>query len=256
MSASINYTNKIKFYIIKALQNGLLDCTTPPSFEEIEIQEPKQISPQTMFKTIDKMLPINNESNCNTTSKTCNSGSSKEASELLQHLSVIITNENRSAEDVKEGQQLINNLSNILHGNNNCNGFATEPGDSLEDSGHSSIAPDEALEELKTSCKSDSSVPLSKHNEKRRLSQSFSTAPPKPSSFKCMPLKSIKGKGPLFSNEELNKNLITEGAKLKPIKAAVKPNNGFKGPLKAIIPIGDMSKDKSILIHYVTSYNN
>lgn len=288
----------------------MLDSTAPPEFCELSDlktdDEQLKKDAETVFKTVDKLLPttttnnfeikINHRTkpsvpcpivpvdnlstisgvsgNSNDTkssqnfpsilheSKKSNTSSNKSnAKEILQNLSEILNNSRRSDIQKSEGQQMLDNLANLL-----CDNSIQ----SLSDSGHSSITNDEpvvekVLDGQSNSCSSEVSVNKSENNlkslnlslkhkktENKRTSQSFCA----PSSSKITPkvnknVSSDAGKN--TSRKSLNntansknssQNSIVNSSRSS-IAGKSKSNDVKRGPMKAVLPIKDMSKRSS-----------
>ncbi|KAF2905446.1 hypothetical protein ILUMI_00730 [Ignelater luminosus] len=191
---------------------------------------------------------------------------SRNANELLQNLSVIINNDGRDLKQKLEGQQLLCDLASIL-----CSDSSKVSSTKLEhseDSGHSSIEQEEhqneqelpicyqVLDLTTTASKSndnEQALDLSMkskdiQNCNKRSSQSFSFPSSRQSSAK-LPANiktgpSIKSSTSLDSKRDHSTN--NEFNKLKPKRVEQKTNGTRKGPLKAVIPLGNMAKCKSL----------
>lgn len=202
------------------------------------------------------------------TNSQCNSSNgslkSRNANELLKDLSEIINNDERDPKRKLEGQQLLSGLANILCSDSSK--VSSNKLESSEDSGHSSIEQEEQQNEqdlpvcyqvldLRTtnskSTDNERVLDLSMkskdiQNCNKRSSQSFSFPSSRQSSAK-LPASitagpSIKSSTSLDSKRDHSNS---EFNKLKPKRIEQKTNVMRKGPLKAVIPLGNMAKCKS-----------
>ncbi|KAF5276284.1 hypothetical protein FQA39_LY06633 [Lamprigera yunnana] len=245
-----------------------IDCTTPPEFVDIEEEQSKNATTEVIVKELDtielcsvgldceeNLLPENKikeslshifrHSSKHSESR---NDSSYDANQLLIDLSAIINNECRDMKQTKEGQQLLFSLAEILCSNNAK--MSNEKCDSLVDSRHSSIEQEDQQNKDFNVCfgildlrinKSDPehaldlSMKISKE-ENKRLSQSF-TVPQPPKLF-------IKHSQSI--SESSKRSILKSGTSSK-LKSKKIENKKYisRGPLKAILPVMDMSKCKS-----------
>ncbi|XP_072380454.1 uncharacterized protein [Diabrotica undecimpunctata] len=244
-------------------ENGPLDSTPQPEWPtdmddsgSRNEENDHKVDTETVFKTIDKLVPsLKSKSEPNTKSSSSSSSStrSRDAKEMLQNLSDIFNTTHKSDKMKLEGRKLLSSLAEILNN--------TQSSKDEEDSGHSSIIdndsdkdkPDMAdgieptqiseqpqtieptvKSEAKTTSQLSQSSSLDKKEQKleRRNSSISSVSLPttnKPRTSSNA-VKSAPNIGPSF------------GSKFKPKIG----NPGLKaGPLRAVIPVKDMKKRHS-----------
>lgn len=123
----------------------MLDCTPAPDFESIDdniVEENRKCDRETVFKMIDKMLPVNAENTDKSNSKNSSNSSDNvkvnssqhSAKEAIQSLAEILNSEHLNENRKLKGQHLLKSLAGILCNENNSREIS-----SLDDSGHSSI---------------------------------------------------------------------------------------------------------------------
>ncbi|CAG9822969.1 unnamed protein product [Phaedon cochleariae] len=253
----------------------VLDSTPQPSWpsdlDESVDNEKKLVNTETVFKTVDKLLPeglhISNEF-----MKPQNFDSPNEPKDvkgILQNLSEILNITHRSDQEKSQGQNLLSSLAEMLHGSSS----GSKP-QNLDDSGHSSFVEQnespnhekyECYEILDLSKKSldsdkirsfDNILDLSSKVEKKinpRLSQSFCTIPPsirvtkpyiKVRNSSASGLGSIKNESGTSNLSSKSNDSQGSGNNLPKIFKS-KPSSAIanKGPLKAIIPVKDMRRN-------------
>ncbi|KAF5289998.1 hypothetical protein FQR65_LT11664 [Abscondita terminalis] len=249
-----------------SMTENSLDCITPPELVEAEELEEKIVNTETIFKVIDKIAPAPIQENptecidntCKTSTATekdefkenlnnifnnsrkqsssSETSSTHDPKELLTSLYSIINKENSGSKRNEKGQQLLLGLANFLCSQNKSENF--------DDSGHSSIEQEDQQNNLQDSYealdlrinKSDIETGLESKTENKRLSQSFSL-PSQPKSIKNENSKNNSESSSINSSKK-----STLMSKLKPKKLDDKGKKISKGPLKAVIPVMDMSK--------------
>lgn len=133
----------------------MLDSTPAPNFEDIENipEENKKCDTEKVLKMIDRLLPSNKSENTNndkSNSKNSSNGSDNlkvncsqhSAKEAIQSLQDILNSENFNEKRKTAGQHLLKSLAGILCDENNSEDIS-----SLNDSGHSSIEPEQDVQE-------------------------------------------------------------------------------------------------------------
>ncbi|XP_056644981.1 uncharacterized protein DDB_G0288805-like [Diorhabda sublineata] len=235
-------------FLNDCFENGPLDSTPQPEWpndldESIKSKESVNTT-ESVFKTVDKLLPNNvpvyGEFNRKSSSSKSSSASSKsrEAKDILQNLSDIFNTTHKSEKQKSEGLLLLNNLAEML------NNTPTSKYDALEDSGHSSILHNESdkpdsnvetnykknsdfLHKLKSSNNSEENRKKNSGKlEKRNVSIDINSSKNRNNSN-----SSVK------SNDSNGSSSIGVKIKSKFGTAGVK-----KGPLRAVIPIKEMKK--------------
>ncbi|KAK5644516.1 hypothetical protein RI129_005816 [Pyrocoelia pectoralis] len=256
------------------VQEVSLDCESPPKLVDLDEEELPINNADSVFKQVNKLLP--QEDNKHDNGELCqkeevkknlsnifenvqrrrsssSSGSTRDPNEILLNLSAIINNDRRDSKQSQEGRQLLYSLADILCAEN----LSKSKCDHLDDSGHSSIEQEEQNDQDVNACfevfdvrmisKSNDdmqALDLSTKNKtdgSRRLSQSF-TLPSPPKLFNR--LKSHSTSGSSISSSKVG-SVKTNVSKLKPKKIEDK-RKSTKGPLKAVIPVMDMAKGKSV----------
>lgn len=228
-----------------------------------------------IFNVDNKKLSTSKASHCS------NKSQSRDAKSILHNLSAIINSENRSEQQKSEGQNLLFSLADILC-NENSNKNSSNDGERSEDSGHSSIDQDiacmnkheidssfNALDlrvhaEAATNELKPLDLSISKMKRGNEINKSVTEVAEGHSDVKLknslkltnnsVMSKSKNGPICLSSSNSLNsiKNIsgLSSLGKLKPkkIDSKVVPE---KGPLKAMIPVGSMSKTNGIFVKII-----
>lgn len=205
-----------------------------------------------------------------------NNSKSQDTKSILHNLSEILSNDHPSAQQKSEGQNLLFSLADILCSNDNRNSLTEQ--EQSEDSGHSSIDHDilsTNKQEINTSCDaldlrinvesiSEQIKPLDlsmskgrKLNEPDEMGLKITEAgmnmkgSSKLSSYistnKSRNISMCSNNSRNLSNMKTNMSDLPSFGKLKP-KRMDKNVIPEKGPLKAMIPIGNMAKPKGIFL--------
>lgn len=281
------YSSRIQYeqnHVAALDEMNILDSTPQPEFADIEENhENKKCDTETIFKTVDKMLPPINKlttqiegtiavnSNLeidsqevnvdvcenqlklsiSQTSNKSNNLKSKDTKKILQNLSEILHNENRSTEQVTEGNKLLRSLANILNSDSSGSYLkaTSSTSESLEDSGHSSIQVEQSdlAENVYENTKS-----LKPQKELETDSNSFSNL------NKILDTQTIKSnKQEACESNNIKDKMNNDLPSLLKLKTKTKDRfASMKGPLKAMLPLGKLSKKGSFNLYHVHQFKS
>lgn len=201
-----------------------LNSTTPPSLEILEETDQPEVKcdTETVFKKIDQLLPTVNKISPETADK--NTSKSEETQAILHNLSAILDKECRDPNAKQQGHDLISSLAVII--TKKRLSFSCDRS-SLEDSGHSSIDGDLDDQPLDLRMnKSAKGEQVSKPRFSRSLTDGNGSS------------KAETGK----MSESLKNQEESGKMKFKLKKTTEKAAVSKTGPLKAVIPITNMTK--------------
>lgn len=251
-------------FLDERFEHGLLDSTPQPDWpndlnESVKSKESvdNKTSTDSVFKTVDKLLPINIEvSKRNSSTKSSNASSkSRDAKHILQNLSDIFNTTHKSEKQKSEGVLLLNNLFEML------NETQANKDDGLDDSGNLSIIHNESDKN-----KTDSNVATNNKKETDCLQKIDSSVNSdiaetdtkkcviaSPCSAKKLPRKLEKRNSSIDINSSRNRNNSNSSAVKSndsngsssngpKIKSKLGMGGPKKGPLRAVIPVKEMKK--------------
>ncbi|XP_057667273.1 uncharacterized protein LOC130900591 [Diorhabda carinulata] len=218
-----------------SFKNGTLDSTPQPEWptdidESIKSEESVDTS-ESVFKTVDILLPnnipINEEFSTKSSKSSSASRKSREAKDILQNLSDIFNTSHISEKQKSEGLLLLNNLVEML---NNAN--VSQDG-ALEDSGHSSILHNKSYKDQPSS---NVETNYEKKSDSLRKLESSGNSE---ANTKIIPgkLNQNNSNCSVKSNDSNGSSSFGTKRKTKSETFGVK-----KGPLRAVVSIKEMKK--------------